>query len=59
MQWISVKDTLPKENEWVLVWNKDDVDIARYDRGEWKDFTSILRHVTHWMPKPEKPRDNN
>lgn len=57
MQWISVKDRLPQDDDMVLVWNKDDVEFGMYDKtyGVWKDYTEYLRHITHWMPKPNGP----
>jgi hypothetical protein len=55
--WISVDYKLPDSEEMVLVWNKDDVEFGRYRNNykDWVDYTSYLRHVTHWMPKPEPP----
>lgn len=31
--WISVKDRLPEENEYVVIWCKGDCQIARIERG--------------------------
>jgi hypothetical protein len=58
MEWVSVEDRLPENDDMVLVWNKDGVEFGRYVEGKgWRDYTEYLRHVTHWMEKPEKPNN--
>lgn len=62
MQWISVKDHLPKEEETVLItdgtavfcgyWYKisiEDIIWTHSDCGRWPG-------ITHWMPLPEFPQ---
>jgi len=61
MNWISVKNKLPEQNESVLIFSKNGgVAEARYRETEnvfiqyrW----SVIKgnDVTHWMPLPEPP----
>jgi hypothetical protein len=65
MKWISVKDKLPDENVWVLLYDKKSIVIGRlyFSIMKWE----ILNHsttneiifkkdrVSFWMPLPEKP----
>ena len=55
-EWVSVKDKLPDETEFVMVWDKDGVDFGRYyeDQG-WLGYGEHLTKVTHWMPIPAPP----
>lgn len=64
MDWISVKDRLPKDVETYLVYggNKYGIMLAiYYGDGEWltDDLTNITRFVTHWMPLPTPPKETN
>ena len=58
-EWISVKDRLPKENIWVLVYSKQgsymNLKVDYIHDGRW--FNSLL--VTHWMPLPEPPESED
>lgn len=64
MEWISVKDRLPKHGELVIVFNanKDYLNgifvsyIERHGnwRGPFDDFEDL---ITHWMPLPEPPME--
>jgi len=58
-QWISVKDRLPEPNTRVLVYAKQgsymNLRIDHICNGRW--FFSMM--VTHWMPLPELPKENN
>lgn len=72
MEWISVEDRLPEENEQVLITDGSDVFYAyKYYYEGWdyqiaEDFdgeegvfsTNAMKekHVTHWMPLPEPPK---
>jgi hypothetical protein len=70
MTWIPVSERLPENNDRVLVWHYDEVDMAQYwpwpdnkagnRRGKWEQFDPsgypfAISHVTHWMPLPEPP----
>ena len=68
MEWISVKDRLPKPNERVLCVHYHDIGSIQYnetrvsvgflqndrfyDGGE----TDPLKYVTHWAPLPDLPK---
>jgi len=52
MNWISVKDRLPEDRKYVLVWESDWMtwDSAFFESGSFKrseDYTTI-KDVTHW-----------
>ena len=66
MEWISVKDKMPRINEVVLVYDKfiEDVSIGYISeflgyRVVWIiDYgQSVSDEVTHWMPLPEPPKE--
>ena len=62
--WISVKDRLPENDQWVLCFVKDKsfgtfrvfqwnyIDWQWNDGNEWYDEYDI----THWMPLPKQPK---
>ncbi len=65
-EWISVKDKLPNDREWVLVWHTG---YATPKKAKYKDdFSPHLSvflidgdngnkgEVTHWMPLPQPPK---
>lgn len=66
--WTSVKDGLPDKNEQYLCWfGKNTIAkgaaIATYFKT-WKAFGSLVSlekypNVTHWMPLPEPPKEEN
>ena len=64
MDWISVKDKLPKKETAVLVW-RGMVDICGYmgnkiwltDDENMYPVTAEERGITHWMPLPEPPKE--
>jgi hypothetical protein len=62
--WIKVEDRLPAVAEHVLAVIQDrpgwpvDVDVAALDwRGRWGSGDFLCR-VTHWMPLPDPPEDD-
>lgn len=71
MEWISVKDKMPKIGNWYLVVHKPNGTISRkdlvvnflfYDSDNlWLhkqgDFDSDQDNVTHWMPLPKPPKN--
>ena len=70
MEWISVKDELPKVCQWVLVvYTPNNVRQARTEMAYLAEFfgrkfwylTEIgidsFEKVTHWMPLPEPPKE--
>lgn len=72
LNWISVKNKLPKENGTYIVYIHDGklangqvwfdavVGVADYTFGIWwcenDNDFDITNNVTHWMPLPEPPR---
>lgn len=70
LNWISVKDKLPKESTTYIVythwgpsakgqvWCGNTVVVADYILGMWWycNRYDITNNVTHWMPLPEPPR---
>lgn len=67
--WISVKDRLPNPGEFVLIYTAHDPDcseftqfeVASHNKYGWVaqgDYNPIPE-VTHWMPLPEPPEENN
>ena len=63
--WISVKDRLPDNEQDVLAYLNDGEETriapCNYTNGVWFDCVMncvvVLRHVTHWMPLPEPPKE--
>ena len=56
-EWISVKDRLPKPNENVLVYCKEyGIYVDIHMSGG--IFGYSMDSVTHWMPLPEPPEEN-
>ena len=59
---ISVEERLPENDAKYLVYMPDYRlhEVAEYyGDGEWLavDFTNLTRHVSHWMPLPEPPEE--
>ena len=60
-EWISVKDRMPEEGVDVLVYgeichNKKGIEVDFVKNG---DFVACDEDVTHWMPLPEPPKEND
>lgn len=63
MEWISVKNELPKKMEYVLLYDsKYHVTHigARVDNGYYISLTMDQSriNITHWMPLPEPPKED-
>ena len=64
MEWISVKDKLPDDSSWVLVYADGAMNCMGYYKGKWVDWIQaqasniIINDITYWMPLPERPKDN-
>ena len=68
-EWISVKDRLPEPNTWVLVYVKYTIPVFEFERGIRKR-NNVIKYfyidkfpqtgtITHWMPLPEPPKEQN
>ncbi len=59
-KWISVKDRMPERFERVLVCREDKkVEQGFRDVGDWwKVYGTRTKHITHWMPLPEPPKED-
>ena len=61
-QWISVKDRLPENDEMKLItlWDCNSMRMAYYYEQElWIcNGVDVTGFVTHWMPLPEPPKEN-
>ena len=67
MEWISVKDRLPIGYMVCFVWTDGFIDsmfpqiLIRYENGWYEpiidDFKIDDKHVTHWMPLLEPPKE--
>ena len=70
--WISVKDDMPKDRQKVFVYSTDveyegpEMLSARCinppRKREWTDWWNLpnggyIYDVTHWMPRPDPPKD--
>ena len=59
-QWISVKDRLPEDNDIVLIVFQGSVVSVAFYEGDWRHPLypqTALVSVTHWMPLPEPPKE--
>lgn len=59
-EWISVKDRLPENNNPILVYMPEEKGWLRYgiSIGIIDDGTDDKDEVTHWMPLPLPPNEN-
>jgi hypothetical protein len=53
-EWISVKDRLPEEAGYYLVYPRDKYHTSWFNRG-FAVTTLYSIKVTHWMPLPQPP----
>lgn len=64
-EWISVKDRLPEDNTDVLVYHGSLISIYSYmGHNEWEDDYGYFSRtdddgITHWMPLPEPPKEED
>ena len=56
--WISVKEKLPKEGEYVATINTVGVkDVRYYSSGKWySNYGNEYGDITHWLPMPQAPK---
>ena len=61
-EWISVKDRLPEpEKHYCLVkttWGAHHIAYFDYDENKWFSNYGLTLNVTHWMPLPEPPKED-
>lgn len=59
--WISVKDGLPKEDNWILFCHAGNElpEMGVFMDGKFvlPDLGYLQREVTHWMPLPQPPKE--
>lgn len=59
-RWIPVTERLPDDDDSYLVWNGNNIFVAIYwGDGEWMFDSYTTHEVTHWMPLPELPKEDN
>ena len=66
-EWIPITEQIPPEGEYVLVYGKSlypNPNVAQfavsevYDGNYWSGFGRTNK-ITHWMPLPEPPKEEN
>lgn len=58
MEWISIRDRLPKEGVYLCADGSNDIFIATYIYGDFEGLESPRKiDATHWMPLPEPPNE--
>ena len=57
--WINVKDRLPEEGKYVLVWESQGFAYCeKLICGIWNIGANNGAIITHWMPLPEPPKED-
>ena len=64
MEWISVKDKLPRKNEWCFFWYEGFKPLigCYKNKGRWLCYEDNelwmieVDSITHWMGLPEAPK---
>lgn len=63
MEWISINDKLPDENQRVIVYRQNEPEQSVYRcTVMWGWGLKVgLKHggITHWMPLPEPPKEES
>lgn len=61
-RWISVKERLPENDDRMLtVGKRGGIQICRYSKGTkmwWTKGNASVATVTHWMPLPKPPKED-
>lgn len=61
--WISIKDRLPHDPDWVLVVADGAINCMGFQHGKFSDWNHcpnnnvFCEDITHWMPLPERPTE--
>ena len=55
-RWIPVTERLPKEQETVLTWGEQGIILLNWRHDN--KWCCCLGDVTHWMPLPEPPKED-
>lgn len=55
-KWISVKDELPEDGEYVLGYYYNGCDIFQFNGGFFLINLNRNRDITHWQPLPNPPK---
>ncbi len=60
MDWISVKDRLPEEEVYILLYDDycKEIITGELCNGNFCSYDYIMPRVTHWMPLPEPPKED-
>ncbi|ADX42521.1 hypothetical protein [Tetrasphaera phage TJE1] len=58
MQWMSVTEAKPNEEQWCLVFCEFGVQVDLFVKGYFENGL-WSKTVTHWMPLPEPPTASN
>lgn len=61
-EWISVKDRMPDDSTFVLVFGRETPIGEHFTYMDVCYFNSSIKsllweHITHWMPLPEPPKE--
>jgi len=63
MEWIPVKERMPDDPSWVLVYADGAINCMGFHKGQWRDWTMpqagniVIGSITHWMPLPDGPSE--
>ena len=63
MEWISVKDRLPENENEVLIWDGNYIEMGFMEYEDktpvsWRNIEMIENnHISHWMPLPIPPEE--